>query len=269
MSPLQGRLRLNSFPYRNSMAGSMYYLGTGPVPQNPGANGTGQSVGPGISSTKVGHPPSPVDKIMACKKERADEVFLSQCHRSRSRGLSVQHVRFRPDMPTRASQLAVMRQPSPVDDSVFAISSPGDVSPLSMDASPTIFAAKGASLQTPKANRTGRPVGQIYPVVRSIRQLTPRQSKTGRPSLTVRIPQTTAESPVQVYPSASSGSDCSPEPATMTCLDTPAYARRLSAQGSTKTAKNNLYDELSSLSFSNSGGMSPSATGFERIEGVI
>ncbi|KAL8647890.1 MAG: hypothetical protein Q9226_006241 [Calogaya cf. arnoldii] len=243
------------------MAGSMYYLGTGPVPQNPGAKGTGHSVGPLISSTKVAHPPSPVDKIMACEKEREDEVFPSQCQRSRSRGLSVQHVRFRPDMPTRASQLAVVGQPSPVDDSVFAIASPGDVSPFSMDASPTSFTAKSASLQAPKANRTGRLVGQINPVVGSIRQLTPRQPKPGRPSLTVRIPQTTAEAPVQLYPSASSGSDCSPEPATMTSLDTPAHARRLSAQGSTKTTKNNLCDELASLPFSDSGDMSPSATG--------
>lgn len=264
-SPPEERPRFNKMPYRNSMAGSMYYLGVSLALQDAQVDSTDLKVGPPISSTKVSHPPSPVEKTMARNKGREDRAFHRQSQQFHPLGLSPQHIRFRPEMPTRASQLGVVVQSSPVDNSVFAVSSPGDVSPFSVDASPTIFSADDGSLQTAKANRTGRPaVGQTIPVVSNMRQLTPQQTKPGRPSLTVRIPQSTEGSPVQVYPSASSGSDCSPESATMTSLDTPAHARRLSAQASTKAGKKHnsmtLGDELASLSFSNSGVQSPSTT---------
>lgn len=263
--PLEERPQFNKMPYRNSMARSMYYLGVTLALPDAHTKSTDPIVAPPISSTKVSHPSSPNEMIMALKKGREDGGFLSRCQQSHALGRSPQHIRFRPEMPTRTSQLAGVVQSSPVDNSVFVLSSPGDISPFSLDGSPTISNANARSLQTPKANRTDRSaVGQTLAAVSNVRHLTPQRPKAGRPSLTVEIPQSIEGSPVLVSTSASSGSDCSPASATMASLDTPAHARRLSAQASTKAGRKHdcktLSDELASLSFSNSGVPSPSAT---------
>ena len=263
--PLEERPQFNKMPYRNSMARSMYYLGVTLALLDAHTKSTDPNVGPPISSTKVSHPSSPIEMIMALKNGREDGGSPLRCQQSHPLGRSPQHIRFWPEMPTRTSQLAGVVQSSPVDSSVFVLSSPGDVSPFSLDGSPTILIANPGSLQTPKANRTDRPaVGQTLPACSNVRHLTPQRPKPGRPSLTVKIPQSTEGSPVLVFTSASSGSDCSPESATMASLDTPAHARRLSAQASTKAGRKHdcktLSDELASLSFSNSGVPSPSAT---------
>ena len=208
----QGRPRINNMPYRNSMAGSMYYLGVSPSSQKAQANGIDQD----------GRP---------------------------------QHIRFRPDMPTRASQLAIAVQACPAEDSVFVISSPGSVSPFSMNTSPTVDSPQEMSLQT-----IG-PFAQIRPSAGNRRQLISQQSRSGRPSLTVQIPQSTRNSPIEVFPSANSNLGRSPGLATSTSFDTPAHAGRLSAhrkRGSAKTHEiTNLGDELAAFSLSSSGGQSP------------
>ncbi len=179
----------------------------------------------------------------------------------------MQHVRFGPVLPTRTSQLAAMVQASPVNDSALAISSPGDVSPFSLDESPTTSGAEDTSLHTPRTENTDEPVKGSTSATTTIRQLTPQQPKSGRPSLTVRIPQSTREPPVEVYPSANSGSDCSPTLAKLTPIDTPAHARRLSAQEGSRASKQmTLGDELAFLSLSGSGERSPIVSAKSLVE---
>lgn len=206
---LHERPRLNNMPYRNSMAGSMYYLGISPASQKAQANGIDKDGGP-------------------------------------------QHIRFRPDMPTRTSQLAIAVQACPVEDSVFVISSPGSVSPFSINTSPTVDSPQERSLQT-----IG-PVAQIRPSAGNSQQLISQESKSGRPSLTVRIPRSTRNSPIEVFPPANCRSS---DLAISTSLDTPAHAGRLSAQGKNGSAKTHeistLGDELAAFSLSSSGGQSP------------
>ena len=213
------RPRIINMPYRNSMAGSMYFLGVDPALQS---NRKEHHVGLETSSTKA--------------------------------------IRFQPDMPTRASQLGNVAKASAVDNSVFVIASPGSVSPFSMNASPTSACSANESLQPLGLKGASGPPTRFQLPIREVRPLTAQQPKPGRPSLTVKIPRSTGDLPVQVYPSASSDSEGSLDSATVTA-HTPAHARRLSAEGSLgackKHEKTSLGDELASLSLSNSGELSP------------
>ncbi|KAL8777078.1 MAG: hypothetical protein Q9213_008017 [Squamulea squamosa] len=254
-SPLPERPRVNDMPYRSSMAGSMYYLGISPALRNAHANGIAPAVGQEASLTEASQLQMPIDRIVACDQGRANPGSSSNCQQSHSAGAAPQHVRFRSEMPTRASQLAVV-DPSPVDDTVFTILSPGDISPFSLDPSPTTFAVKDDSLQqaanTVDIDWQGK---KAFEVVSAPKQLAPQQQKTSEPSLTVRIPVSTRDVPVEVnHPSAESSSECSPTSAKATPMDTPAHARRLPAQAGTGAAKDpkkiNLGDELAAFSLS-------------------
>ncbi|KAL8856508.1 MAG: hypothetical protein Q9178_006907 [Gyalolechia marmorata] len=252
------------------MVGSMYYLGVSPALKNAQASGNTLNLGQGMSATKGSNPPPPIDHMMSCNKDRGDRTSPSKSQQSRPRGPALQHVRFGPVLPTRTSQLAAMVKASPVSDSAFAISSPGDVSPFSLDESPTTSGAEDTSLHTPRTGNTDEPVKGSASAMTTIRQLTPQQPKSGRPSLTVRIPRSTTEPPVEVYPSANSGSDCSPTSAKLMPIDTPAHARRLSAQeGSRATKQITLRDELAILSLSGSGERSPLASAKSLVEARI
>ncbi|KAL8773386.1 MAG: hypothetical protein Q9209_001780 [Squamulea sp. 1 TL-2023] len=252
--PLPERPRINGMPYRSSMAGSMYYLGVSPALRSAHAKGIAPTMGQEASLTEASQLQSPMDRIVACDKGHTDRGFSSECQHSHPLGAASQHIRFHSDMPTRASQFAVV-DPSPIDDPAFAISSPGDVSPIALDSSPTTIAVKDDSLQAPGTMDTDRQDKKPFQAVSAPTQLTLQQPQCYRPSLTVKIPISTRGLPVEVnHQSASGNSECSPSSAKTSPMDTPAHARRLPVQAGTRAAKDpkrmNLEDELAALSLS-------------------
>lgn len=274
-NPFQERPRLPHIPHRGSMATSMYYMGVSPAFMDAQTNGMADRLGAGAKKATESNPTqgsspkkthqsrTPEKSIMTSNHGIEARDFAPRARQSRSRNLAFQHIRFRPDLPTRPSQLGVISKASPVDDSVFSISSPGNVSPISASWSPMKLEPQEVLAQSAGLADSDKLAGRATAVTPAAGQLTPQRSKPGRPSLTVRIPESTRKPPVKVtHQSASSSIASSPLSANTTPISTPAHARRLPAQEGTKTAKIpkkvNLRDELALFSLSSSEEQSPS-----------
>ncbi|KAL8728624.1 MAG: hypothetical protein Q9166_005277 [cf. Caloplaca sp. 2 TL-2023] len=196
----------------------------------------------------MGSPETSMEKIMAWKNSGEDRGFSAKFRQSRSPGFSSQHIRSRPDLPTRASQIAFAANPAQAEDPVFTISSPGDVSPLSSIPSPTTSGAKDFPERHQRAADTDTRVEKASSVVFADRQLPPQQPKPGRPSLKVTIPISTAKPAVEMTcPSADSDSESGQASDTSMPVDTPAQAGTRAAKHPKKV---NLGDELALCSLS-------------------
>ncbi|KAL8694139.1 MAG: hypothetical protein Q9224_003626, partial [Gallowayella concinna] len=270
---LPERPRMNHMPYRGSVTGSMYYLG---VPSELKDAGTSKhfrgpeeiieeadelSTAEAVSRKKTRQFRRPMEMFMACDNEPKDAAFSSRARQSRPLDFAPQHIRFQPNIPTRASQLAVDTHPTPIDNSVFAVSSPGDVSPISTASSPTKLGSIDSSGQSARVKDIDRSAGKTFPVLSASGQPTSQGSKPGRPSLTLTIPDSARKRPVEVTrPSPGSDIDGVQASAETTPIHTPAHARRLPARTGSRAAKNpnvTLADELALFSLPSTGLSAP------------
>ncbi|KAL8805963.1 MAG: hypothetical protein Q9182_001620 [Xanthomendoza sp. 2 TL-2023] len=256
----------------------MYYLGVPPELKDARANnhvrGLGKRIEKADGSTPAGavspkltrQARTPIEMIMACDNGPKDVGFSPSGRQARPLDFASQHIRFRPDMPTRASQLAINGDSCPVDESVFAVSSPGDVSPISTTSSSMKVGSIAFSGQSVGVIDKDRPAEMNPPVSSASGQSTSSQrSRPGKPSLTLTIPDSTRKRPVEVtHPSPGSGIhgihgiQASAE---STPIDTPAHARRLPARTGSGAAKSPravpLADELALFSLPSAGMSAP------------
>ncbi|KAL8711171.1 MAG: hypothetical protein Q9220_004316 [cf. Caloplaca sp. 1 TL-2023] len=109
---------------------------------------------------------------------------------------------------------------NPLDPSTFVVSSPGDISPMSLGSSPTM---RGPTVIL--TQKSGPPADQdhlvsephdIAPEVDMAKQVTMRPFKAGKPSLMLQIPIAKSEPPVEVlWPSPESIADGDVVPAVL------------------------------------------------------
>lgn len=139
---------------------------------------------------------------------------------------------------------------------MFQISSPGDVSPVSLDWTATSTTAVEPSTHSSEGGKDSNAIEKtcheedlIGPMPRQITRLPP---KSGRPNLALIIPLTTARLPVEKSGlSASSDSASDQASVKTTPIATPAHAKRFPTQPGTRAAKPpkkvSLGDELAEV----------------------
>ncbi|KAL8947115.1 MAG: hypothetical protein Q9222_006570 [Ikaeria aurantiellina] len=160
----------NDIPYQPRLAPSMYYLG----------------VPPGLQAT----------------------VEISQDELSME-GTEARHSGLATSAPARACQEADGIIHIPLDPSIFAISSPGDISPISLGPSPTLTTPTLMFSQEP-----GTPTAQGVPVTKPddisanvgiTKKVMMKPVRPGKPNLILQIPATQSKQPAEVpWPSPAS-----------------------------------------------------------------
>ncbi|KAI4246236.1 MAG: hypothetical protein LQ352_006430 [Teloschistes flavicans] len=247
-------------PYRNIMAGSMYYQG-GPAnskkPQsNSGTNLEMEEVARKPGRGKMRSHKASVDKVMAWNDGTVGPPGSILDTERLHPAFRTNHVRFGTNIPSRSSTRTGASQVSPARASAFKVSSPGDVSPFSLHSSPrTASSLVEASARNPRADHgdssmeaAPRTPSFIAPVPQ---QLTKLPAKPGRPTLALKIPDLLVEPLKESAPSDSSSEANSQVSAKTTPIATPAHAKRFPTQAGTRAAKTpkrvNLSDELGAV----------------------
>ncbi|KAI4198913.1 MAG: hypothetical protein LQ350_004978 [Teloschistes chrysophthalmus] len=152
-----------------------------------------------------------VDKVMAWNDESVGPPGSMLDTKRVHPAFRTSHVSFSTNIPSRSLVRAATSHTSPAGASAFIVSSPGDVSPFSLNSSPATAPSKiEPSTRNPKPDQgdkflddASRTPGFIAPIPSQLNKLA---TKPGRPTLSLKIPDLLSE-PVEGAADAGSGSE--------------------------------------------------------------